>query len=150
MGAAILFVSVLSPSMAKLTGSARMEFMKVIGPAYEKYVIRNATIAIVAGVILYAYISQPSVGLAPTTSGMPWLVIGVVFALVAYIIGIVVIRSANHKLLSLMSQSPQTQAAPATPSAQAEALQRRARASAGLQALLLGLALLSMVLGANL
>lgn len=148
MGAALLFVSVLSPSMAKLTGSARMEFMKVIGPAYEKYVIRNATIALVAGLILFVYITMVASSLAPSSSGMIWLVAGVLLALAAYIMGIVVIRGANHRILSLVSQPSQNPAG--GPSNEVQMLQRRALISARLQALLLGLALLSMVIGANL
>jgi uncharacterized membrane protein len=148
MGAAVLFVSVFGPLMAKLSGPTKIDFTKIIGPAYEKYVIRNATIAIVAGLILYAYISQPGSGLAPTSAGMPWLLAGILFALGAYIIGLAVIRSANHKLWSLMSQAQLAQTGAAPPEAQA--LQRRVAASSGLQALFLALALLCMVLGANL
>jgi uncharacterized membrane protein len=149
MGAAVLFVSVFGPLIAKLSGPTKMDFMKIIGPAYEKYLIRNATIAIVAGLILYAYISQPGSGLAPTSAGAPWLLAGILLALVAYIIGLAVIRSANHKLWSLMSQAPLAQTG-SPPSPEAQALQRRVAASSGIQALLLVLALLFMVLGANL
>jgi uncharacterized membrane protein len=148
MGGAILFVSVFGPLMSKLSGPTKAEFMKIIGPAYEKYVIRNATVAILAGVILFGYISQPGSALAPTSTGFPWLVAGVLLALVAYIIGLVLIRPANHKLWALMSQSPPSQSTGTAPEAQA--LQRRVAASSGIQALLLALALLGMVLGANL
>jgi uncharacterized membrane protein len=148
MGGAILFVSVFGPLMSKLSGPTKAEFMKIIGPAYEKYIIRNATIAILAGVILYGYISRPGSGLAPTDTGFPWLVAGVLLALVAYIIGLAIIRPANHKLWALTSQSPPSQST--GPAPEAQALQRRVAASSGIQALLLALALLGMVLGANL
>jgi uncharacterized membrane protein len=149
MGGAILFVSVFGPLMSKFSGPTKAEFMKIIGPAYEKYIIRNATIAIIAGVILFGYISRPGSGLAPTDTGFPWLVAGVLLALVAYIIGLAVIRPANHKLWALTSQSPPSQST-GGPAPDSQMLQRRVAASSGIQALLLALALLSMVLGANL
>ncbi len=149
MGAAVLFVSVFGPLMSKLSGPTKMDFMKLIGPAYEKYVIRNATIAIIAGLVLYGYITQAQPSLAPTSTGMPWLLAGILLALAAYIIGLAVIRTANHKLWALTSQSPPAEGGTG-PSPEAQRLQRRVAASSGIQALLLALALPSMVLGANL
>jgi len=148
MGAAVLSVSILGPMMSKLSGPTKMEFMKIIGPAFERYNIRNATIAIAAGLILYAYITQVATSLAPTSAGTPWLGVGIILALVAYIVGWVIIRPTNHKLWASMSQSPPAQGSGPTP--EAAALQKRLMASSGIQALLLLFALLFMVLGANL
>ena len=148
MGASILFVSVLGPSIAKLSGSSRADLYKAIGSRYESYLVRNATIAIVAGLVLYAYITQVATSLAPTSGAQPWLLAGIVFGLAAYIIGLSVVMRGNRGLMKLMNPSGQT--APMAPSDQMARLQRRVAMGAGLQALLLALALLSMVVGANL
>ena len=150
MGASVLFVSVLGPSIAKLSGSSRADLFKAIGSRYEGYVVRNATIAIAAGLILYAYITQVATSLAPSDSGKPWLLIGILFGLAAYIIGIAIVIRDNRGLMRLMSQTPTGQVAPATPSTEVIRLQRRVAMGAGLQALFLVIALLSMVVGANL
>lgn len=149
MGAAVLSVSILGPMMSKLSGPTKMEFMKIIGPAFERYNIRNATIAIAAGIALYAYITQVATSLAPTPSQLPWLNAGVLLALVAYIIGWALIRPTNHKLWKIMSQSTPVQGSTG-PAPEAVALQRRLMAGSGIQALLLLATLLFMVLGAQL
>lgn len=151
MGSSILFVSVLAPSLAKVTPSSRVDLYKAIGPAYQRYVGSNATIAIAAGLILYAYINgnitQVS-GLAPSQSGMPWILAGILFGLAAYIIGLGVVLRSNSRLLKLISQTPTGQTG-IGPSGEMQALQRRIAMSSGLQAILLALSLLSMVLGSN-
>jgi uncharacterized membrane protein len=149
MGASVLYVSVLGPSIAKLTPSSRADLVKAIGTRYERYLVRNATIAIAAGLILYAYITQVSSGLAPSSSGMPWILVGIIFGLSAYIIGIAVVLRANRALMKMMGQSA-SQTGPSTPSTEMTRLQRRVAMGSGIQALLLFIALLSMVVGANL
>lgn len=149
MGASVLFVSVLGPSMAKLTGSIRADLFKAIGPRYESYVVRNATIAIVSGIILYAYITQVATSLAPSERGKTWLMVGIIFGLIAYIIGIVVVMRGNRALMRLMNQVSPAETAPGPPSGEMGRLQRRVAMGAGLQALFLAIALVSMVVGAN-
>jgi hypothetical protein len=150
MGASILYVSVLGPSITKLAPSSRADLVKAIGSAYEKYIVRNATIAIVAGLVLYAWITQVDTGVAPTGSWMPWILIGILSGLVAYIIGIAVVIRANRGLMRMMSQSSSGPTGSETPSTEMSALQRRVRMGSGLQALFLFIALLCMVVGANL
>lgn len=153
MGASILFVSVLAPSLAKVTASSRVALFKAIAPRYLRYAGSTATIAIADGLILYAYIngyiSQVSSSLAPSQSGIPWILAGVLFGLAAYVIGIGVVLRSNRKLLALMSQTPISPTDAGGPSGEMQTLQRRIAMSSGLQAMLLFLALLSMVLGAN-
>lgn len=148
MGASILFVSVLGPSIARVSGSSRADLYKAIGPRYESYVVRNATIAIIAGLVLYAYITQVATNLAPPDAEKPWLYAGIIFGLAAYIIGIAVVMRDNRGLIKLMNPSGPT--TPSAPSDQMTRLQRRVAMGAGLQAAFLALALLSMVVGANL
>ena len=75
--------------------------------------------------------------------------VGMVFGLIAYIIGIVVVMRGNRALMRLMSQAPPAQTAPGPPSGEMGRLQRRVAMGKGLQALLLAIALVSMVVGAN-
>jgi uncharacterized membrane protein len=150
MGAAILYVSVLGPSMAKLAPSSRADLVKAIGSRYESYILRNATIAIAAGLILYAYITQVASSLAPSSSGMPWILIGILSGLVAYIIGIAVVMRANRAMMRMMNPSVAAPASSAGPSTEMIGLQRRVAMGSGLQALFLFIALLCMVVGANL
>src|SRR4029077_12908802 len=145
MGASILYVSVLGPSIAKLAPSSRADLIKAIGSRYERYIVRNATIAIAAGIILYAYITQVATSFEPSSSGTPWILIGIIFGLSAYIIGITVVIRANRGLMKLMGQSTAGQTGPATPSPEMTRLQRRVAMGSGIQALLLFIALLAMV-----
>lgn len=151
MGASVLMVSILGPGMSKLSPSTRSEFMKILGPRYVNYVIRNATLAIVAGLILYAYIMgfivPVSASLAITSSQMPWISIGILFGLIAYVIGLAFVVRFNRKLFKLMDKAPPADAG--NPPPELQALQRRIAMSSGISALFLLLALLSMVVGAN-
>jgi uncharacterized membrane protein len=148
MGASILYVSVLGPSIAKLSPSTRADLLKAIGSRYDSYVVRNSTIAIVAGLILYGYITQVSKSFEPSTSGMPWILAGIIFGLLAYVIGLAVVMRTNRKMMSLMAQR-ESNTAPSAPSSDMPKLQRRLAISTGLQALFLVIALLSMVVGAS-
>lgn len=127
--------------------------MKILGPRYVNYVIRNATLAIVVGLILYAYIMgfivPVSASLAPTSSGMPWISIGILFGLVAYIIGLAFVVRLNRKLFKLMDKAPVPPAGADGPPPEVRALQRKIAMSSGISTLFLVLALLSMVVGAN-
>jgi uncharacterized membrane protein len=154
MGASILYVSVLGPSMTKLAGSSRADLLKVIGPVYQRYIVTNATIALVAGLILYAYvkgyITHVSSSVALGDSGTPWIQAGIIFGLAAYIIAVAVVTRANGRLVRLIGQVPVEQAGTGAPSGEMARLQRRVAMGAGLQAVLLVIALLCMVVGANL
>lgn len=154
MGASVLMVSVLGPGMAKLSPASRADFLKILGPRFVNYVIRNATVAIAAGLILYAYIMgfivPVSAGLAPSSQGIPWIGIGILFGLIAYVIGLAFVVRLNRKLFKLMGQAPSQPATSSGPPTEAQGLQRRIAMFSGLTALFLLLALLSMVVGANL
>ena len=153
MGASVLMVSILGPGMSKLSPSTRSEFMKIIGPRFVNYVIRNATVAIVAGLILYAYIMgfivPVSASLAPTSSGLPWISVGILFGLIAYIIGLAFVVRFNRKVFKLMDTAPAPPTGSSGPTPELQTLQRKIAMSSGITALFLVLALLSMVVGAN-
>jgi uncharacterized membrane protein len=153
MGASILYVSVLGPSMTRLAPSSRADLFNAIGSRYERYLVSNATIAVAAGLILYAYVSGDIVkvtsNIALSSSGMPWIMVGIVLGLIAYIIGIAIVMRANRGLMKLMAQAPAGQPSSAMSSTMLVSLQRRVVMGSGLQALLLLIALLCMVVGAN-
>lgn len=149
----MLMVSILGPGMAKLSPGTRSEFMKIIGPRFVNYVIRNATLAIVAGLILYAYIMgfivPVSASLAPSSSGLPWISVGILFGLMAYVIALAFVVRFNRKVFKLLDKAPAPQAGSEGPSPELKDLQRKIAMSSGIAALFLVLALLSMVVGAN-
>ena len=152
MGASVLMVSILGPGMSRLSPSTRSEFMKILGPRYVNYVIRNATLAIVAGLILYAYIqfiAPASSSLGLTSAQMPWISIGILFGLIAYIIGLVFVVRLNRKLFKLIDKAPGPPDGAGGPAPDVLALQRKIAMSSGISVLFLVLALLSMVVGAN-
>jgi len=153
MGASILYVSVLGPSITKLAPSSRADLLKAIGSRYERYLVSNATIALAAGLILYAYVSgdivKVSSSIALSSSGMSWIMIGIIFGLIAYTIGIAIVIRANRGLMKLIAQTPAEQPSSATPPRALVSLQRRVVMGSGLQALFLLIALLCMVVGAN-
>jgi uncharacterized membrane protein len=152
MGASVLMVSILGPGMSKLSPGTRSEFMKIVGPRFVNYVIRNATLAIVAGLILYAYIMgfivPVSASLAPSSSGLPWISVGILFGLMAYVIALAFVVRFNRKVFKLLDKAP-AQAGSEGPSPELKDLQRKIAMSSGIAALFLVLALLSMVVGAN-
>ncbi len=145
MGATILFISVLGPSMRRLNPASRLDLFKAMGPAYQRNITSSSTIAIAAGLILYAYITRVQSSLAPSSSGMLWILAGIILGLAAYIIGMVLGVRSNRRLLKLSSQSP----AGAEPPSQVQLLQRRLLMGGLISAILLVLALLSMVVGAS-
>ncbi|MBO0887724.1 hypothetical protein J2P12_01345 [Candidatus Bathyarchaeota archaeon] len=146
MGAVVLFVSVLTPSMRRLTGPSRMDAMKALGPTYANYLLRNATVAVAAGLILYAWISQSSSPL-PSVE-VPWIGVGIIFGLVAYIVGIYLFTVTRNQM-KMMGQAPAGQSGAGAPLPDMAGAQRRMAMLAGVQALLLFIALLAMVVGAN-
>ena len=148
MGASVLMVSVLGPGMMRLSPATRSEFMKTLGPRLVNYIIRNATIAIVAGLILYAYVMQVS-SVAPSPSGTPWIQIGVLFGLIAYVIGLAFVVRLNRKAFKLMDSAPAPAAGAGGPPPELQALQKKIAMTSGISVLFLLLALLSMVVGAN-
>ena len=149
MGASVLMVSILGPGMTRLSPGTRSEFMKILGPRLVNYIIRNATIAIVAGLILYAYITQVTPSLAPSTSGTPWIGIGVLFGLIAYVIGLAFVVRLNKKVFKLMESAPAPAAGAGGPPPELQSLQKKIAMTSGISVLFLLLALLSMVVGAN-
>ena len=153
MGASVLFVSVLAPSITKFAASSKADFFKNVGPRYMRYVGGVATVAVADGLVLYSYvagyITPVSSSVSLGSSGMPWILVGILLGLSAYVVGIGVVLRSTSKLVTMMSQAPPDQAGGEQNSGSLRMLQRRIAISSRLQATLLVLALIMMVIGAN-
>ncbi len=57
MGGAALFVSVIIPSLSKMSPASRAEFIQSALPRYLRFITGSSILAIIAGVILYGYVT---------------------------------------------------------------------------------------------
>jgi uncharacterized membrane protein len=152
MGGAALFVSVIIPSLSKMSPSSRGEFILSALPRYLRFISGTSILAIIAGLILYGYTTQVVISLAPSASGLIYIQAGAVLGLVVLIIALGILVPSGRKLISLVSQAPKPQAQPSAqdPMApQIASLQKRMGIAGRLGAALLGIALILMVVGAS-
>lgn len=152
MGGAALFVSVIIPSLSRMSPSSRAEFIQSALPKYLRFITGSSILAIVAGLILYGYITQTATSLAPSPSGSIYIQAGAVIGLVVLIIALGVLVPAGRKFISLTKQIPKPQSQSSTQdpmAAQIAALQRRMGITGRLGVALLGVALILMIIGAS-
>ena len=147
MGGAALFVSVIMPSLSKISPPSRGEFIQSALPRYLRFSAGSAVLAIIAGLALYGYAVQADPTLAPSTQGSPYIQTGAILGLVVLIIALGVLVPAGRKFVALTKQPllPQDPKA-----AEITSLQRRMGISARLGLVLLGITLILMVVGASL
>jgi uncharacterized membrane protein len=139
MGGATLFVSVLTPALRKMSAATRGEFVLSVIPSYMRFIGGSSIAAAVAGLALYAYITQVATSLSPSSSGLIYIQIGAVVTLIVLLIAFGVLIPTSRKLVALLKQS-QKQAAPSGDSpmsAQVASLQKRLGMAARLGVLLL-------------
>ena len=151
MGGATLFVSVLTPALRKMSPASRGEFVVSVIPSYMRFIGGSSIAAAVAGLALYAYITQVATSLAPSGSGAIYIQIGAVVTLIVLLIAFGVLIPTSRKLVGLLKQS-QKQAAPggdAAISAQVGSLQKRLGMAARLGVFLLAVTFILMIVGAN-
>jgi uncharacterized membrane protein len=151
MGGATLFVSVLAPALRKMSPASRSEFILSALPQYMRFIGGSSIAAAVAGLALYAYITQVATTLAPSSSGTIYIQIGAVVTLIVLLIAFVVLIPTSRKLVQLLKQS-QGHAAPggdSAISAQVGSLQKRLGMAARLGVLLLAVTFILMVVGAS-
>jgi uncharacterized membrane protein len=99
MGAALLFTSVLSPSLETMASSARSEFLVKAIPRYTTYVASTSGAAVVLGIALYGYAIVYASKSLPTGVALTLLQAGAGVGLVAFIIVMaLVLPSARHLL----------------------------------------------------
>ena len=152
MGGATLFVSVLSPSLRKMSPQSRGEFVVSILPSYMRFIGGSSAAAAIAGLALYAYITQVATSFAPSSSGLPYIQAGAIATLIVLIIAFGILIPTTRKLVALVKRS-QNQAASggdAAMSAQVAGLQKKLGMAARLGLLLLAATFILMILGANL
>jgi len=145
MGGAALFVSVIIPSLSKMSPASRSEFILSALPRYLRFITGSSILAIIAGLILYAYIT-------PSGPGAAYLQAGAILGLVVLLLALGILVPSGRKLISLVKQTPGTQAGPATQDptmTQIVRLQRRMGMAGRLGVALLGIALIMMIIGAS-
>ncbi len=147
MGGATLFVSVLSPSLRKMSPSSRGEFVVSVLPSYMRFIGGSSAAAAIAGLALYAYITQVATSLAPSSSGQIYIQLGAVVTLIVLIIAFGVLIPTTRKLVAYVKQSGT--GADAASSAQVASLQKRLGMAARLGVFLLGVTFILMIVGAS-
>jgi uncharacterized membrane protein len=147
MGGAALFVSVLTPALRKMSPGSRGEFVVSVIPSYMRFIGGSSIAAAVAGLALYAYITQVATSLAPSGSGAIYIQIGAVVTLIVLVIAFGVLIPTSRKLVGLLKQ-----AAPggdSAISAQVGSMQKRLGMAARLGVFLLAVTFILMIVGAN-
>jgi|SRR5256712_363519 len=151
MGGATLFVSVLSPALRRMSPASRGEFVLSVLPSYMRFIGGSSIAAAVAGLALYAYITQVATSLAPSSSGLIYVQVGAVVTLIVLLIAFGVLIPTSRKLVGLLKQS-QKQLVPggdATIGAQVGNLQKRLGMAARLGVFLLAVTFILMIVGAS-
>ncbi len=147
MGGATLFVSVLTPALRKMTPASRGEFILSVIPSYMRFIGGSSIAAAVAGLALYAYITQVATSLAPSGSGAIYIQIGAVVTLIVLLIAFGVLIPTSRKLVGLLKQAPP--GGDSAISAQVGRLQKRLGMAARLGVFLLAVTFILMIVGAN-
>jgi hypothetical protein len=152
MGGAGLFVSVIIPSLSKMSPPSRAEFIQSALPRYLRFITGSSILAIVAGLILYGYTTQQATSYAPSLSGSIYIQAGAVLGLVVLIIALGILVPTGRKFISLTKQAPKPpadQSAQNPMAAQMAGLQKRMGIAGRLGVALLGIALILMIIGAS-
>src|SRR5437660_11340218 len=76
MGGAALFVSVIIPSLSKMSPSSRAEFIQSALPRYLRFITGSSILAIIAGLILYGYTTKTATSLDTSTSALVYIQAG--------------------------------------------------------------------------
>ncbi len=152
MGGAALFVSVIIPSLSKMSPASRAEFIQSALPRYLRFITGSSILAIVAGLILYGYVIQTSTLNTLATPGLYYIQAGAMVGLVVLIIALGILVPAGRKFIALTKQAPKPLAQPSVQdpmTAQIASLQKRMGIAGRLGVALLGIALILMVIGAS-
>jgi uncharacterized membrane protein len=150
MGGAALFVSVIIPSLSKMSPPSKAEFILSALPRYLRFITGSSILAIIAGLILYGYYFATSS--ASNFSGLIYIQAGAVLGLAVLIIALGILVPSGQKLISLVKQGPKPQSEPAAQDptlTQIASLQRRMGIAGRLGVILLGIALILMIIGAS-
>ncbi len=144
MGGAILFTSIVMPSLAKMSPPSRTEFIQSALPRYIRFSAGSAILAVVAGIALFGYITQVNTTNQPSAQGFPIVTSGAIVGLVVLIIALGIMVPSGRKFVQLTKQPPGQDAMPKIAS-----LQKRMGTASRVGVALLGIALILMVIGAS-
>ena len=144
MGGASLFVSVIIPSLSKMSPASKAEFIQSTLPRYLRFISGSSILAIIAGLVLYGYIT-------PSGPGAIYIQTGAVLGLAVLLIALGILVPSGRKLILLVKQTQGTQAGtvPDSIMAQIAGSQRRMGLAGRLGVTLLGIALVLMIIGAS-
>ena len=140
-GGALLFTTVVTPTLQKLEPSSRIDFIKKVLPRFLKFIGASSGGAVLAGIALYVYVNGFVVSLAPDSSGLIFIQVGAILGLIAFLIAMVVVIPTGRKLVASLSD-----AKPPPPERVAR-LQARLRMGASAAAGILLVTLILMVAG---
>lgn len=153
MGGAVLFISVVAPSLRRMSPPSRAEFVISTIPAYLRFIVGTSITAIVAGVLLFGYVMSVEPSLAPSGAGLVLIQGGALIGLIALIIAFGLILPTGRKLVSLARQIKQgtstQESTSGEMSQQIGRLQKRLSMGGGIGAALLAVALVLMIIGTN-
>src|SRR5437879_2190864 len=151
MGGATLFGSVLSTALRRMSPASRGEFVLSVIPSYMRFIGGSSIATAVAGLALYAYITQVATSLAPSNSGLIYIQIGAVVTLIVLLIAFGVLIPTSRKLVGLLKQphEPASPGGDAAMSVQAGNLQKRLGMAARLGVFLLAVTFILMIVGAS-
>ena len=151
MGGAALFISVVTPSIRRMSPTSRNEFVLSVLPPYMRFIGGSSIISVTAGVALYAYITQIATSLAPTSSGLIYIQAGAVLGLVVLLLAFAVIIPTGRKLVRILKLGQKQPTPDVDPMAavQMASLQKRLAMGARIGVSLLTLTLVLMILGAS-
>ena len=143
MGASVLFVSVLGPSMKGMTPEGKSEFSLNVVPRYARYVLGTSVASVIFGVLLYGYSVMPNSTVAPSSSGLVWIQAGAGLGVVAFILVLAIVWPSSKKLVKLVGDA-KSGGSPGD----VAAVQKRVRMGAGIVSGLLVIVLILMITGA--
>src|SRR5438046_5523100 len=81
MGGAALFVSVIIPSLSKMSPASRAEFIQSALPRYLRFITGSSILAITAVLILYGYITPSGRGAIYIQAGAVLVIVIILIAL---------------------------------------------------------------------
>jgi uncharacterized membrane protein len=153
MGGATLFVSVIIPSLSKMSSGSRAEFIQSALPRYLRFITGSSILAIVAGLILYGYVTtQTTSSFVLTNPGLMYVQVGAILGLVVFVIALGIMVPAGRKFISLSKQVAKPLADPSTQNPTAAlmaSLQKRMGLAGRLGVILLAITLILMIIGAS-
>ena len=147
MGAALLFSSVLGPSIKTMTPSGRAEFLTKTISRYTNYIFATSIGAVVFGLALYAYAFRES--LIPIGNAATLIQAGAGLGLVALILSLAVVMPSARNLVRMLKETQTSTPPPGSQEASIVSAIQRVRMGTGIVAGLLFIVLILMVFGAN-